>query len=77
MAMDTLDLTKSQQLSESTTKMKTHPKEWKNQAQKTKLRNSLNNSDSHTHFRNLQQTCIALTIYNNIPTDFISSQNWL
>jgi hypothetical protein len=35
MAMDTLDLNKSQQLSEGTTKMKTHPKEWRNQAHKT------------------------------------------
>jgi hypothetical protein len=55
---------------ERTTKIRTKKK------QKPEPRSSLNNSDSYTHVQR-QHRCMVLTKYHNIPTDFISSQQWV
>jgi hypothetical protein len=53
-------------------------KEKKKQDHKSELRSSLNDSDGHMHVQEPSTaTSMALTTYHNIPTDFISCQQWV
>jgi hypothetical protein len=77
--VDISDPTKNQQPSATMKKRKPHPKEKRKPEHKTKLMSCLNNGIGHIHVQGLFSiaTCMALTTYHSIPTDFISSLQWM
>jgi hypothetical protein len=69
---------KNQQPTAAMKNRKPNPKGKRKPDHKPELVSSFNNRVNHTHIQGPSTArCMALTVYHNIPSDFISSQQWV